>query len=82
MATKLIGLFLFNNPGHRLVVEWRFDTSLSAPTWRGKAKQYAKQHGQARALLADGTLLAWYRDDSTTPAKLRQRHYTRVSIGN
>ena len=76
----MTGLFTFGAPGHRTVAQWRSDPTLTAPTWRGKARQYAKRHRHARALLADGTMQVWYVDDSTTPAKIRTKHYRQVCV--
>lgn len=59
----------------RILADWRSDSTLTA---HGRARQYARQHGYAGVLLADGR----YRSYSFCDAKgtIVQRTYTDARV--
>ncbi len=69
---------LVGNPAHRTVRDWHISQRTVA--WRTTAKAYARQHGEAKALLANGHVVRYWR--STETGTIRQRTYTRVYIDN
>jgi hypothetical protein len=56
----------------RTVREWR---GARGQTWRSIARAYARLHGEAKVLQADGHVVHYRR---TTEGTIRQRTYTRV----
>ena len=64
--------FDYRNQAHRTVREWR---SPGLQTWQARAKAYARFHGEAKVLRADGSVVHYVR---TMEHTIRQRTYTRV----
>ncbi len=64
--------FDYRNKAHRTVREWR---SPGLQTWQTRARAYARFHGEAKVLRADGSVVHFCR---TVDDTIRQRTYTKV----
>ena len=60
------------NQAHRTVRDWR---QPGLQTWQARAKAYARFHGEAKVLRADGSVVHFCR---TLDHTVRQRTYTKV----
>ena len=63
------------NPAHRTVAAWRHEGP--TPFWDANALKYAKTHGEALVLLANGKVKRFLRDEDIS-RQVRWRTYTKV----
>lgn len=68
------------NPAHNTVGYWRAEGYAQGyVTWETQAKRYARQHGESKGMLANGSVRRFWTEPD---GRMRQRTYTRVTLAS